>query len=86
MHALILHVDEYGFHRSATRYRPIEGRLVELKAKKPKPIRVLAYRLPTGGHVLLIGFDKVDGPIPKDVMKRAKQMASAFERGGMQLD
>jgi hypothetical protein len=86
MNALIAHVDEYGFHPSKTRYRPVGGALVEFKVKNPRAIRVLSYRLPEGGHVLLLGFDKVDGPIPKDVMKRAREMAREFVDGGMRLD
>jgi hypothetical protein len=86
MNALIAHVDEYGFHASKTRYRPFGGALVEFKVQNPKAIRVLSYRLPDGGHVLMLGFDKVDGPIPRDVMKRVKGMVREFEDGGMRLD
>lgn len=86
MLALMEHVDERGFHPSKTRYRPISGPLVELKVKNPKAIRIIAYKLPPGRHVLLLGFDKEDGPIPPDVMKRAKRMATDFEQGGMRLD
>jgi hypothetical protein len=86
MNALILHVDEYGFHPSSKRYRHIEGPIVELKVKKPKAIRVLAYRLPSNGHVLLLGYDKGDGPIPSATLSRAKDLARQFEEGGMQLD
>lgn len=86
MNALIAHVDENGRHPSPTRYRPVEGTLVEYKVKNPKAIRVLAHRLPNEGHLLLLGFDKIDGPIPPQHLKRARQMISAFEKGGMQLD
>ncbi|MEI7814119.1 MAG: hypothetical protein WCJ13_04955 [Coriobacteriia bacterium] len=86
MNALIAHVDGYGFHPSETRYRSVGGALVEFKVARPKAIRILAYRLPQGGHVLLLGFDKGDGPIPHDVMNRAKGMAREFEKGGAQLD
>ena len=86
MNALIAHVDEYGFHPSETRYRSFGGGLVEYKVGKPKAIRILAYRLPRGGHVLLLGFDKLDGRIPADVMDRAKSMVREFEMGGAQLD
>jgi len=86
MNALIAHVDEYGFHHSQKRYRHIDGPIVELKVKDPKAIRVLAYRLPDNGHVLLLGFDKGDGPIPSQIMKRARDMAREFEEGGMQCD
>jgi hypothetical protein len=86
MNALIGQVDRDGFHHSDTRYKRIEGPLVEYKVKKPKAIRVVAYRLPDGGHVLLLGFDKSDGPTPPQVMKAARKLAAEFEKGGLQLD
>ena len=86
MNALIAHVDEYGFHQSETRYRSVGGGLVELKVGKPRAIRILVYRLPQGGHVLLLGFDKIEETIPSDVMNRAQTMAREFEKGGAQLE